>query len=175
MTETLILVDEHNTTVGYAPRHDCHAGDGQLHRAIVVLLFDAAGRVLLQHRKSALWDQYWDVTGATHTLQLNDVEETCVEAAHRCLDAEWELGAIATPLAVRFGFTYFERHGAFCEHEYCFVVTGRYDGAVGINPQHAYGFRWIDLEECKDELFGPRSQFTPWAQIALSRLTLPLA
>lgn len=175
MTETLILVDERNTTLGYAPRHECHAGDGHLHRAIVVVLVDRAHRVLLQHRKSALWDGYWDVTGATHTLHRQAGEESCVDAAQRCLVAEWGLERLDSALNVQFGFTYFERHGAFCENEYCFVVTGEYTGPVRVNPRHAYGFRWMNLEQCKDELLIPSSNFTPWARITLSRLSLPSA
>lgn len=175
MSETLILVDQDNATVGYAPRHECHAGDGHLHRAIVVVLVDRSQRVLLQHRRSALWDGYWDVTGATHTLQLGAGEENCIDAAHRCLRAEWTLEHGHPGLSVGFAFTYFERHGDNCENEYCFVVTGAYDGPASINPQHAYGCRWMELDDCKADLSNPASKFTPWARIALSRLTLPLA
>jgi isopentenyl-diphosphate delta-isomerase len=175
MAETLILVDEVNTTVGYAPRQECHAGDGHLHRAIAVVLVDRAQRILLQHRKSSLWDGFWDLTGATHTLYVNGREETSIEAANRCLRSEWDLENFDTLLNVRFAFTYFERHGEFCENEYCFLLTGHYDGPVSPNPDRAHGFRWVELDKCKEEVAESSSAYTPWARIALSRLAFPFS
>lgn len=172
MAETLILVDRENTTVGYAPRRECHAGDGLLHRAVAVVILDGAGRVLLQHRRSHLWDGFWDLTGATHPLFADGREESPLEAAHRCLASEWN---IAAPLRESFAFTYFERHGDWSEHEYCVVLCGRHDGPVDPNPDNAYGFRWVALHECLEDLIRSAPVYTPWAAIALPRLGDALA
>jgi isopentenyl-diphosphate delta-isomerase type 1 len=166
MDQTLILVDNDNTTLGYAPRHVCHAGDGRLHRAVAVVLVDRTGRILLQHRRSPLWDGYWDLTAATHPLLHNDREETCLEAAHRCLASEW---SIQTQLHERFAFTYFERHGDSSENEYCVIFVGGYDRPVSPNREWAYGFRWLTLEACLEHL-QESTAYTPWAQIALGRM-----
>lgn len=165
--ETLILVDEANTTLGYAPRGQCHAGDGLLHRAVAVVLLDPARRVLLQHRRSSLWDGFWDLTAATHTLVIEGREESCLEAGRRCLDTEW---SIRTPLQELFAFRYFERQGASSEREYCVVLTGTYEGRLVLNPQAAYGFRWSPFEECLRDIADRPATYTPWAQIALAQL-----
>ena len=47
--ELVVLVDRHDTPIGVAPKLAAHR-DGLLHRAVSVLLFDNAGRVLLQRR-----------------------------------------------------------------------------------------------------------------------------
>ena len=167
MHQTLILVDEANATVGYAPRDECHAGDGLLHRAVAVVLVDRTQRILLQHRRSLLWDGFWDLTAATHPLLANGREESCLEAANRCLASEWN---IETQLRECFAFTYFERHGASSENEYCVVFTGDYDRPVSPNPQWAYGFRWLPLDVCRKDLSESTSTYTPWAQIALTQM-----
>lgn len=167
LDETLILVDTANTTLGYAPRGECHAGDGLLHRAIAVILVNSAGDILLQHRRSFLWDGYWDLTGATHTFCLDGREETCEEAAQRCLRLEWDIDA---PVTVTDAFTYFERHGDSSENEYCVVLTGRYDGPVVPQPAWAHGFQWTGAAACFAAAADPGSRYTPWARIALTRM-----
>ena len=47
--ELVVLVDPRDTPIGLAPKLAAHR-DGLLHRAVSVLLFDDAGRVLLQRR-----------------------------------------------------------------------------------------------------------------------------
>ena len=48
--EELILVDADDNEAGYLPKADCHDGDGRLHRAFSVFLFNGAGELLLQQR-----------------------------------------------------------------------------------------------------------------------------
>jgi isopentenyl-diphosphate delta-isomerase type 1 len=167
MHQTLILVDEANTTLGYAPREECHAGDGLLHRAVAVVLLDRQQRILLQHRRSPLWDGFWDLTAATHPLVSDGREESCLDAAQRCLSSEWN---IETQLHERFAFTYFERHGVSSENEYCVVYTGEYDPPVSPNPDCAYGFHWLPFDACQQDLNESIRTYTPWAYIALSRM-----
>ena len=66
--EALILVDDQDNEVGFLNKADCHVGDGVLHRAFSVFLFDDAGRLLLQHRASGkpLWPLYWSITCCSH-------------------------------------------------------------------------------------------------------------
>lgn len=56
LEENCILVDEHDRSLGYGSKRDCHrvGADGQikLHRAFSVFLFNSAGDMLLQKRSS---------------------------------------------------------------------------------------------------------------------------
>lgn len=56
LEENCILVDEHDRSIGYGSKRDCHrvGPDGQikLHRAFSVFLFNSAGDMLLQKRSS---------------------------------------------------------------------------------------------------------------------------
>ena len=51
--EPLIVVDEENNVLEYRAKADVHAGEGILHRAFSVFLFDAEGRLLLQQRSAS--------------------------------------------------------------------------------------------------------------------------
>lgn len=168
MDQTLILVDPEDRWLGYAPRAACHQGDGKLHRAIAALLFNRKGQILLQERKSSLWDGYWDVTGATHPLHVGDHrDESYEEAAERCVITEW---GIRIPLQRAFAFTYFSRFAEYCENEYCVLLTGLHDGRPECNPDYAYNLRWIDFAACLQEMHREPERFTPWAHLAIRGL-----
>ena len=48
MSELCILVDENDKPIGGASKKECHYGEGALHRAFSVLLFDTNDRLLVQ-------------------------------------------------------------------------------------------------------------------------------
>jgi isopentenyl-diphosphate delta-isomerase len=48
--EEIILVDENDNPVGFETKIKAHEGDGELHRAFSIFIFNAAGKVLLQRR-----------------------------------------------------------------------------------------------------------------------------
>ena len=165
MDQTLIVVDPSDHRLGYAQRSACHEGDGILHRAIVAILFDVNGLVLLQKRRASLWDGFWDVTGATHPLHLESHDESYEEAAQRCIEAEW---GISTTLKREHSFTYFARFAEYCENEYCVVLAGRFEGTPAHNLEHAYDQRWVDPETCLREMRQEPDRFTPWAHHTMS-------
>lgn len=165
--QTLILVDEQDRTLGYAPRSECHEGDGLLHRAIAVLLYNDKAEMLLQKRRSLLWDGLWDITGATHPLHLPAGDESYEEATRRCLRVEW---GVDVPVRQVLSFVYFERFGDLCENEHCALLVGQHDMPVAPSSEHAYDLRWVGVTECLRDVDANPSKYTPWAQIALGRL-----
>jgi isopentenyl-diphosphate delta-isomerase len=167
MDQRLIVVDESDTILGYASRTECHWDSGRLHRAIALVLVNDKGQVLLQQRRSHLWDGFWDITGATHPLHLGERDESYVEAAERCLLSEWGLEVEVEPA---FSFTYFATHGHECEHELCCLLVGRYDGPISHVPEHAYGARWLALPDLAAELGQRPDAFTPWGRVIIERL-----
>ena len=161
--QVLLLCDEDGRSTGHAPRGACHAGDGLLHRAVFVVLANADGHVLLQRRRSGLWDGIFDFAGATHPLHADGRDETDREAAERCVRVEW--GADVA-LVERFAFTYFERDGDRAEREYCVVFTGVTDAVLEPNPDYAYGAEWEAWATLVRRMDDDPAQFTPWAHAA---------
>lgn len=161
--QTLIVVDAEDRVLGYAPRQECHLGAGRQHRAVAVALVDPSGRLLLQRRKAALWDGYWDIAGATHPLYTAAGEEGYEAAAARCLRAEWDVDAEPARVGV---FRYFAPFDGRCENELCVLLVAHHDGPVAPNPDHAYAMRWLRPAELANEIARDPEAFTPWARLA---------
>jgi len=159
----LILVDNDDRILGYAPRSLCHTGKGKRHRAFVVALYNDGGELLLQRRKHDLFSNRWDLTGASHPLRLKARNESYAEAAARCVRQEFGVGGISFR---KIGaFNYFAQQGKRCENEHCAVIVGKYDGMVKPNPKVAYGYKWASLGETLKEIRKKPESFVKWARL----------
>ena len=66
--EELILVDENDNEIGFLSKSSCHDGDGVLHRAFSIFIFNSSGELLV-HRRSGekrLWPDYWSNSCCSH-------------------------------------------------------------------------------------------------------------
>jgi isopentenyl-diphosphate delta-isomerase len=168
LEQTLILVDNNDRILGYAPRSVCHTGKGRRHRAFVVALYNSRGELLLQRRKHALFTNMWDLTGASHPLRLRARNESYSEAATRCVREEFGIrGVTFRKLGA---FNYFAPHGKKCENEHCALIVGKYDGKVKANSRVAYGFKWVGLRETLHEIREEPDSFVMWARLGASLL-----
>jgi isopentenyl-diphosphate delta-isomerase len=166
-SEALILVDEADREVGHLGKAQCHQGRGVLHRAFSLLIFNAAGELLLQQRAASkrLWPLYWSNSCCSHPRRAESMEN----AIHRRL-AE-ELG-LQCPLQFLFKFQYqaqFDAAGA--EQELCSVFIGRSTEAVRADPGEILAWRWIGPEALQAELAGSEAgRFTPWFVMEWERI-----
>jgi len=166
-SDTLILVDETDQGVGHLSKVLCHEGRGILHRAFSLLIFNAAGELLLQQRAASkrLWPLYWSNSCCSHPRR----DETMQVATQRRLYEE--LG-IRCPLQFLFKFQYhaqFDATGA--EHELCSVFIGRCTDQVRINSEEIQAARWISPEALQAEMDGRGAlNFTPWFMIEWARI-----
>ena len=123
--QTILAVDNSGNFLEYIPKEDGHKGQGKRHLAIAVLINNSKGEVLLQKRKHQIFDNIWDITGATHPLHLESgQDESLTEATGRCLKEEWGIEGILVKEAGV--FNYFARYGDYCENEHCHLITGEY-------------------------------------------------
>lgn len=156
--EELILVDELDRQIGHRSKAECHAGNGVLHRAFSIFVFNGDDELLLQKRSldKPLWPNYWSNTCCSHPRRGESMEE----AVSRRLAQE--LG-FACPLRFLYKFKYQAQYGAVgAEHEYCWVYHGRYDGAVDANVSEIAEWRYIGVAELEAELETAPERFTPW-------------
>jgi len=159
----LILVDNNDRILGYAPRTVCHTRKGKRHRAFVVALYNSRGELLLQRRKHELFSNRWDLTGASHPLRLKSRNESYSEAAARCVRKEFGVRGISFR---KIGaFNYFDQQGKKCENEHCALIVGKYDGKVKPNPKVAYGYKWTSLRETLKEIRKRPESFVMWARL----------
>jgi len=166
-SESLILVDEADREVGHLDKARCHQGQGVLHRAFSLLIFNDAGELLLQQRSAAkrLWPLYWSNSCCSHPRRA----ETMESATQRRLYEE--LG-LRCPLEFLFKFQYqaqFDAAGA--EQELCSVFIGRTSDPVRIDPNEIRAWRWISPENLQAELAGSEAdRFTPWFVMEWERI-----
>ena len=66
--ELLILVDEEDQVLGHDTKENCHQGEGILHRAFSLFLFNDRKQLLLQQRseQKPLWPMYWSNSVCSH-------------------------------------------------------------------------------------------------------------
>lgn len=165
--EALILVDASDQVVGYLDKSACHDGDGVLHRAFSLFIFNQQGQLLLQQRapEKRLWGGFWSNSCCSHPRR----GETMELAVDRRL--EQELG-MRTELNFAYKFEYsapFRDLGT--EHELCWVYIGQTDSEPVVNTNEIADWRWIDQQELTRELAEDASRFTPWLAMEWARLT----
>lgn len=165
-TEELILVDAEDREIGSLDKGACHDGEGVLHRAFSLFIFNPRGELLLQQRSSSkrLWPLYWSNSCCSHPRR----GETMEEATARRLDDELH---IAAELEFVYKFAYQARFGAEgSENELCRVYLGRTDDPVTPNPNEIAAIRWLPAGEVSAELDRLPERFTPWFQMEWQRL-----
>jgi hydroxymethylglutaryl-CoA reductase len=164
--ERLIVVDENDAVTGSCTREACHAGDGILHRAFSIFIFDARGRLLIQRRSAEkpLWPLYWSNSCCSHPRS----GESTSEAARRRLSEE--LG-ISAPLQYAYKFSYQARYGQVgSENELCWVFVGQTDQPVHANPREIDQWRYVDPKALDAEMAQHPERFTPWFKMEWERL-----
>ncbi len=165
--EALILVNSADEPVGTMKKIDCHQGDGTLHRAFSVFIFNRAGEVLLQKRSAQkmLWPMYWSNACCSHPRDGEDA----IDAAHRRL--EQELG-INTQLTFLYKFEYqasFSDVGS--ENELCWVWVGFAEAEdITPNDNEIAEWRFFSKAELDHELENNPQSYTPWMKMEWQRI-----
>lgn len=157
-TEELILVDAEDRGTGFLSKADCHDGDGVLHRAFSVFLFDDTGRLLLQQRAAGkrLWPGFWSNSCCSHPRR----GESMAVATRRRLEDELNLRA---ELEFVYKFEYQARYSeAGSENELCHVYLGHSSKDLRPNDHEIAAIRFLAVAELEAELDASPEGFTPW-------------
>ena len=75
--QKIILVDEDDNQIGYETKLKAHEGDGKLHRAFSIFVFDAMGKLLLQRRarKKYHFGGLWTNTCCSHPKKGERIQD----------------------------------------------------------------------------------------------------
>jgi len=160
-SEELILVDGNDVEVGYLNKGKCHDGEGTLHRAFSLFIFNDEGKLLLQQRseQKRLWPLYWSNSCCSHPRR----GEVMQDAVHRRLYQE--LG-MRSELVFLYKFIYqarFENQGA--EHEYCWVYAGKSSDSVRPNPNEVAAWRFLSPSEVNQDMARNPGAYSPWMHL----------
>lgn len=166
-SEELILVDERDNELGFLSKQQCHDGDGILHRAFSLFVFNAMGELLLQKRGAdkRLWPLFWSNSCCSHPRKGESMEV----ATRRRLQEELDMHA---DLEFVYKFSYraqFGEHGS--ENELCSVFLGRTDQTYSANAKEIAEARFVTVETLQNELRKNPEEFTPWFKMEWERLS----
>ena len=153
----MILVDEQDRELGFLPKLEVHQ-KGLLHRAFSILVFNRKGEFLIHRRAQEKYHSpgLWTNTCCSHPNK----GETIEAAAHRRLQQEMGFDC---PLTFAYKFIYkTELEHGLTEHELDYVFLGEYEGDFTPNPEEVSAFRWLPLEDLRDEIRKNPEKFTFW-------------
>lgn len=165
--EMLIIVDEKDTIIDYKSKIDSHQGDGILHRAFSIFIFNDAGKLVLQKRsdQKLLWPLFWSNSCCSHPRKGESLDI----ATHRRLNEE--LG-FDTDLIYLYTFQYQANFGEIgSENELCAVYIGKSNEMVKVNDNEIAEWRYIDPEDLTREVNDHPENFTPWFKMEWTILT----
>jgi isopentenyl-diphosphate delta-isomerase len=158
------LVDRGGRPLGTCPVRQAHTAPGRLHRAFSVLLYDPAGRVLLQQRAAAKtrFALRWSNTCCGHPAPGQDV------AAAAMTRLAEELGITApqiTPLTEA-GVLRYRADDAATKHveyewDHIFVATLN-AGVPAPDESEVRAVRWASPDALTAEIGARPADFTPW-------------
>ncbi|MDP2664294.1 MAG: isopentenyl-diphosphate Delta-isomerase [bacterium] len=166
--DNIILVDEKDNQIGVGEKLKVHR-EGKLHRAFSVLIFNSKGETLLQKRAAGKYHcpGLWTNTCCSHPRASYDIRE---EAERRLKE---EMG-IDPHLKEIFSFIYKADLGELTEHEFDHVFVGQFEGDPSPDPEEADGWKWISVEDLKEDVRESPEIYTPWFRVIMGKISLPL-
>ena len=156
MEELVLCLDSDDNVIDSSSKFTTHHGEGILHRAFSVLIFDSEGRLLVQQRSSdkITFPAVWANSCCSHPLDIDgensDPIEGVKEGARRKLDQE--LG-IPRTITDDWKFHHIGRFEYKCrwdsdwvEHEIDHVLIVEADCEVDFNRNEIQSVDWLDKD-----------------------------
>lgn len=158
--EQVILVNEKDEPIGLMPKMEAHE-KALLHRAFSVFVLNNKNQIMLQQRAHHKYHSplLWTNTCCSHQRE----GETNIEAGSRRLFEEM---GFRTELKELFHFIYkapFDN--GLTEHELDHVMIGRYNDEPVINPDEVENWKWMGIEEVKNDMNTHPGLYTVWFKI----------
>ncbi len=165
MAEQVILVDEQDNPVGTMEKMEAHR-KGLLHRAFSIFIFNDKDEMLIHQRAHSKYHSggLWTNACCSHPRE----GETVLEAGHRRLQEEM---GFDTELKEIFQFTYKAAlDNELTEHEFDHVLVGKFNDAPNLNPEEVASYKYVSLEEIRNELIEKPEKYTEWFKIAFEQV-----
>jgi isopentenyl-diphosphate delta-isomerase len=164
------LVDEAGTAIGACSVAEAHAAPGRPHRAFSVLVFDQAGRVLVQRRAAAKtrFASRWSNTCCGHQAPGQDT----VTAAARRLAAELGLTPEHTTDLREVGVLSYEARDPASdrvEREWDHILVATLTGGHPVlDEAEVSEFAWTGVDSLRLAMTARPGSYTPWFAAVLN-------
>ncbi len=162
--EQVILVNEKDEKIGLMPKLEAHE-KALLHRAFSVFIFNDKNELMLQQRALHKYHSpgLWTNTCCSHQRD----GETSLEAGKRRLLEEMGL---TTQLKEVTAFIYkapFDN--GLTEHEFDHILVGTYNGKPSINEDEVASWKWMLMEDVKEDIKQNPHIYTEWFKIIFDK------
>lgn len=162
--ELVILVDENDTKVGLMPKMEAHE-KAVLHRAFSVFIFNDKKELMLQQRAAHKYHspKLWTNTCCSHQRD----GESNIDAGMRRLEEEM---GFSVALEEKTSFIYkapFDN--GLTEHELDHILVGYYNDTPSINLEEVASWKWMALEDVKEDIAASPDQYTAWFKIIFDK------
>ena len=164
MAEQVILVDEQDNEIGLMEKMEAHR-KGLLHRAFSVFVLNSKGDLMIHQRALHKYHSggLWTNTCCSHPRKGETVEQ----AAHRRLMEEMGFDC---PIEKQFDFIYrAELDSGLTEHEFDHLFIGRYEEDPNINPDEVASWKWMAVDDVKEDIEVHPELYTEWFKIIFDR------
>jgi isopentenyl-diphosphate delta-isomerase len=158
--ENVILVNTDDEQIGLMPKLEAHE-KAVLHRAFSVFILNSKNEIMLQQRAHQKYHSplLWTNTCCSHQRD----GETNIGAGSRRLFEEM---GFKTELKELFHFIYkapFDN--GLTEHELDHVMIGYYEESPLINPEEVEGWKWMAIDEVRNDMQAHPHIYTVWFKI----------
>lgn len=158
--EKVILVNEKDEPIGLMAKMEAHE-KALLHRAFSVFVFNEKNELMIQQRALGKYHSpgLWTNTCCSHQRE----GESNVEAGKRRLQEEM---GFTTELRDTVSFIYkapFDN--GLTEHEFDHILVGEFFGEPEPNPEEAHDWKWMSLEDLKQDMQVNPKLYTEWFKI----------
>lgn len=155
------LVDGTGAAIGRCSVAEAHAPPGRPHRAFSVLVYDPAGRILLQRRAAGKtrFAARWSNTCCGHPAPGQEVATAAIER----LTAELGLTAPLTEVGV-FAYRAADRATGRVEHEWDHVLVGslEHPPVPAPDPAEVSDCAWVAPARLAAAVAADPEAYTPW-------------
>ena len=158
--EKVILVNENDEQIGLMNKMEAHE-KAVLHRAFSVFVFNNKNELMLQQRAAHKYHSplLWTNTCCSH--QRNG--ETNLEAGKRRLQEEMGFECDLKEVTSFIYKASFDN--GLTEHELDHIMIGYFNDAPIINKDEVEAYKWMTLEDVKNDMITNPSLYTEWFKI----------
>ncbi|PKP14388.1 MAG: isopentenyl-diphosphate delta-isomerase [Bacteroidetes bacterium HGW-Bacteroidetes-3] len=162
--EQVILVNEKDEKIGLMPKMEAHE-KAVLHRAFSIFVFNDKNELLLQQRAALKYHSplLWTNTCCSHQRD----GEGNVEAGKRRLQEE--MGFVCDLKEVTWFIYKAPFDNGLTEHELDHILIGYYNENPLLNREEVENFKWMTIEEVKNDMKKHPEIYTEWFKIIFEK------
>jgi isopentenyl-diphosphate delta-isomerase len=158
----VILVNKNDKKIGLMPKMEAHK-KGVLHRAFSVFIFNNKNELMIQKRNINKYHSpgLWTNTCCSHQKDgesnISAGKRRLLEEMGFCVELN-EIGSFIYNVGVDNGLI---------EHELDYILVGKYNGNVKINFDEVDNWKWMSLDNIKDDIRTRSKNYTEWFKIIM--------